>query len=317
MGKSLSAILTIYRQQQFLPLILDALERQDYKGEWQLMVCDDGSSDESRAIVAASPLAERVEVSYFWQQDKGFRAARARNAGIRCTSGNVLVFLDGDSIPDTGFLRRHADAHDGAKRVICGSRGYLFLDKYPLPSIAARMNSGGPEALAQIAHMHTRPFQLARIDGKSPWSALCGCNFSVWRSPDVMFDESYIGWGIEDYELALRLWAENGYRLSCDPENTVYHLEKTPAAVFHPLRPQSAEEIEFYIANIVRVSQRHPSAEMDILWKTLANYALGADGRWKPAEKTRQSKTGREMYLFAKEWHQARSTGSGILTGAF
>jgi glycosyltransferase involved in cell wall biosynthesis len=305
--KSLSVILTVYQQREFLPLILNALELQRFEGKWQLMVCDDGSTDEVPAILAASPLAKRIEVSYYWQQDIGFRAARARNAGIRCTSGDVLVFLDGDSIPDRRFLERHAAAHDGTRRVVCGSRGYLFLDKYPLASIAATMSSAGPEALAKIAHMHTRPFQLARIQGKSPWLALCGCNFSVWRSPDVIFDDSYVGWGIEDYELALRLWSENSYHLQCVPENIVYHLEKTPSAVFHPLRSQSAQAIELYIANVIRISERYPAADMESLWKTLGNYARDQHGQWGLLQAGTQSMAGNEMYRVAKAWHQERS----------
>lgn len=303
--KKISLILTIYQQKDFLPLILYALEQQTYKGPWELMVCDDGSSDEIRKMISESELAQRIEVGYFWQQDCGFRAAKARNAGIHCTCGNVLVFLDGDAIPGRNFLLRHAAAHEGKPRVVCGSRSYLFLDKYSLVQLAETLHMHGSDALAMQSHLPTRSFQLARLRGKSPWSALCGCNFSVVRSQDVIFDDTYVGWGIEDYELSLRLWSEHGYEIMCDPDNIVYHLEKTPSAVFHPLRPRSPEAIACYVANVIRISERYPYVEMGVLWQTLSNYTIDCNGQWQTLHSKSAARSGVEMYQLAKAWQKA------------
>lgn len=304
---SLTVVLPVYQQAAYLPMILAALAQQDFNGSWDLVVCDDGSTQDLLGIVRGSNLAQQVDIQYVWQPDKGFRAGCARNRGIQCTSGQIIVFLDGDCLPGPGFLREHAEAHDGSSRVVCGSRSYLFLGVYPLREIEEQVYGSGVEALSRRAHMPSGPFQAVRMRSRSPWTALCGCNFSVRRAPEVVFDEGYVGWGMEDYELGLRLWSEHDFALVLEPSINVFHLEETPAAIFHPLRPKTAHQIAQYVANVLRISERHPSADLRYLWGTLGEFTVSTEGAWqlaKPGQPATQAET---LYEAALAWKRQQT----------
>src|SRR5262245_47736384 len=76
------------------PLIGETLESvygQTY-GNWEVIVIDDGSTDETRAALA--PHIGRIR--YFHQENRG--TAAARNAGVRQARGELIAFLDHDDI---------------------------------------------------------------------------------------------------------------------------------------------------------------------------------------------------------------------------
>ena len=45
------------------------------------------------------------------QERRGFGLARARNAGAQAAAHDILVFLDGDVIPEAGLVAAHARWH--------------------------------------------------------------------------------------------------------------------------------------------------------------------------------------------------------------
>jgi hypothetical protein len=46
------------------------------------------------------------------------------------------------------------------------------------------------------------------------WAAIEGCNFSVTNSPFIEFDETMVGWGFEDVDLAYGLTVVHGFSLT-------------------------------------------------------------------------------------------------------
>ena len=66
----------------------------------KVVVADDGS----RVIPDVS--ASRLNVTVVRQEDRGFRAAAARNLGAAATTASVLCFLDADTVPEPGYLRQ-------------------------------------------------------------------------------------------------------------------------------------------------------------------------------------------------------------------
>jgi glycosyltransferase involved in cell wall biosynthesis len=85
-------------------VLLDAMQQQSYPQElYRLVIVDDGSTDETREIVASYP-----GVTLLRQKNGG--SYKARNTGIRQSSGEIIVFTDDDCRPEPDWLRRGVDA---------------------------------------------------------------------------------------------------------------------------------------------------------------------------------------------------------------
>ena len=76
-----------------------ALEAQDFRGEWELILVDDGSSDDTVSVARAAG-SERLTVL----DGGGNGAAEARNRGIRTARAELIAFTDADCAPTHGWL---------------------------------------------------------------------------------------------------------------------------------------------------------------------------------------------------------------------
>lgn len=84
---SVAVVITCYNQSAFLPEAVESALSQH--PEPRVLVVDDGSSDDTRAVAATFP---RVE--YVYQRNRGLSAAR--NTGLRMCREDFVVFLDAD-----------------------------------------------------------------------------------------------------------------------------------------------------------------------------------------------------------------------------
>ena len=75
--------------------------------DFELVVADDGSGPETRAIVEAFAARARFPVRHVWQEDTGFRAAAIRNKAVAGTDADYVIFTDGDCIPAPDFVAQH------------------------------------------------------------------------------------------------------------------------------------------------------------------------------------------------------------------
>lgn len=87
-----------------LPAQLEALARQDYGGEWELVVADGGSIDATRAVAArhlrALPDGRLIDASGTTRNG----ASRGRNRGAAAARGDFLAFCDADDVASPGWL---------------------------------------------------------------------------------------------------------------------------------------------------------------------------------------------------------------------
>ncbi len=97
-----SVIIPNYNNGSTLARALDSALAQTYPAH-EIIVVDDGSVDDSRAVVSA--YGDRV--TYLYQQNAGVSAAR--NAGVHAASGDWLAFLDADDTFNPERLARHAE----------------------------------------------------------------------------------------------------------------------------------------------------------------------------------------------------------------
>lgn len=102
-------IVSTYNQPQLLDRCLLALSRQRAPG-FEVVIADDGSGDETRAVVEGH--AERFDgrLRHVWQTDDGFRKTRILNKAILATEAEYLLFIDGDCVAAPDWFSEHLAA---------------------------------------------------------------------------------------------------------------------------------------------------------------------------------------------------------------
>lgn len=208
----LSLIITTYNSPKFLKLVLDSVRRQVMLPD-EVVIADDGSGDDTRKLIDEERLTFPVPLLHVWQEDKGFRAAKSRNNGIKVCSGDYIVFIDGDILLDRRFIRDH---HFFAckNRFVQGRRVHLsesrtreIVDSMKVPSL--NFFSRGV-SLNRIHLIHSGFFRdlYGKKKKTQKGESLISANIGVWKE-DLLrvngFNEEFIGWGREDSELGVRM----------------------------------------------------------------------------------------------------------------
>lgn len=75
----------------------------------EIIIGDDGSGAETRAVVDSIREISPVPVVHVWHEDNGFRLAMMRNKCVAAASGDYIVEVDGDVIMHPLFVKDHCD----------------------------------------------------------------------------------------------------------------------------------------------------------------------------------------------------------------
>lgn len=231
----ISVIVTTYNRPDALTAVVDACFAQD-DPNFEIIIADDGSTNNTADCVAALKARSPVPLQHVWQPDNGFRAARVRNLGTLAASGDYILFLDGDCIPDRNFVSQHRKlARPGF--IVSGSR-VLLSEQFTRTLLDGRVDLhelGFRQRLQLRLQGHFNKFlqtvlrlpDLGRERRKFSWRRIKSCNLAVWRSDlDKVngFDESFTGWGHEDSDLVVRLFNAGVLRKDGAFATEVYHL---------------------------------------------------------------------------------------------
>lgn len=101
-----SVVIPTFDRARLLPRALLSVEAQTYPS-LELVVVDDGSTDDTRSVVAELSGGMSRNVIYHRQQNTG--CAGARNKGIEVSSGEWLLFLDSDDALETDAVASLVD----------------------------------------------------------------------------------------------------------------------------------------------------------------------------------------------------------------
>ncbi len=189
-----------------LPAQLDALARQTYRGRWEVIFSDNGSTDDSiRAIRAGGA---RVPLRIVDSREAVGRAG-ALSVAAGVARGQQLLFCDADYIVADVWVDRMKAAHYHRPAV----GGYLDEESLNPPAVLAWRPRATPGELPC-------PFGLL----PTPIGANCG----VWRDAYEAvggFDLSFRGAAAEETDLFWRLQLA-GYQLGYAPDAVVAYRHR-------------------------------------------------------------------------------------------
>ncbi|MFI5047251.1 MAG: glycosyltransferase family 2 protein [Acidimicrobiia bacterium] len=128
-----SVIICTYNRASVLPRAIASVLDQTF-GDFEVVVVDDGSNDDTRAVVTSytDPRVRLVS-----QANQGLGAAR--NAGAAAASGRYVTFLDDDDLAFPAWLERFAAAIGSDTAVVscgelvCDDDGELLETRLPGP----------------------------------------------------------------------------------------------------------------------------------------------------------------------------------------
>ncbi|NBH02466.1 glycosyltransferase [Amycolatopsis sp. SID8362] len=263
----ISVVIPTYNRCDMLRTTLEHLTRQQLPAaEFEVIVADDGSSDATAEVVQS--FADRLRVKYHFQEDLGFRAGTARNAGAALATAPILFFLDTGPLFGTDLLLRHLAAHgqDTERRAVIGYAHGYSPEKDTSWVTEAVERLGPEETVARYADdpdfRDVRHEQLMNVKAGTdllPWRLFWTINCSL-RLADFRavggFDERFHGWGGEDTELGFRL-SRHGVRFEVVEDAWVVDL---------PHEREQFDLWEQFAQNMLHFLAEHREPVVEIGW---------------------------------------------------
>jgi glycosyltransferase involved in cell wall biosynthesis len=200
-----SVVVPTWRRPALLERCLEALVRQTLGPErYEIVVCDDGPDDATRALVERLADAHRARglcIDYLpITATQG--PAGARNAGWRHARGKTIAFTDDDTIPDPHWLEAGLEALAGGS---CAAAGTIVVPLPEQPTDYEADASGLERAEFATANAFVERAALVAVNG---------------------FDERFTAAWREDSDLQFSLLSAGGQV-----------VKAARAIVVHPVRP--------------------------------------------------------------------------------
>jgi len=183
-----SVVIPSYNEENYLLSCLESIKKQDYAGEYEVIVVDNASTDNTAKIA----LDWGAKVVYETKRSP----ACARQKGVEAATGEIVAFIDADTQAPTCWLSTIMSRFVQEPETVVISGPYAYCDAGRIAKIASYAGSF-------INIITDQLFRKAFNKGGAIW----GCNFAVRRSALLEvggFDTSIKFYG-EEYELSLRL----------------------------------------------------------------------------------------------------------------
>ncbi len=258
--KKISVIIPTYNRSLLLSITLKSLREQTLPIRFfEVIVADDGSSDNTKEIV--ENFRSELDLKYCYQEDKGFRVAKARNMGIAKAETKICLFVDSGVYLDRKCLEEHIRLHEEEKHNVVIGNVYGFtsskVNKTDLKNaIATRgVKYALEKCIVKNEYADRRIPHYEKYGGNinnipAPWVFFWTCHVSVTteRLREIGgFDEAFTSWGGEDIEL--------GYRLYCN--GSKFYVGKNAISLHYPHEHDSNEQKKSDKENLDYVHRKH------------------------------------------------------------
>jgi len=203
-----SLVITTYNNVDYLGLTLKSLLQQSHYPD-EVLIADDGSSDETRLFIERYKRDAPFVVRHIWHEDKGFRAGMIRNKAIAASQYDFIIIIDGDLVLHKDFIEDYlVNAEPGTylqgnrlrlneeqtKRYVKQSKTKYSLFELRFDRLPKKIHN---RLLSRITSVTSeKPLSISSCSQGHFKKAILAVNG---------FNDDFIGWGCEDSELLWRL----------------------------------------------------------------------------------------------------------------
>lgn len=205
-----SFIIPVYNRPDETDELLASLTQQNYSGNFEVVLVEDGSAIDSRSIV--EKYQEQLDIAYYYKSNSG--PGDSRNYGMRKAKGDYFIILDSDCIIPADYLRivdqylqeKYVDCFGGPDRALASFTDVQKAINFAMTSFLTTGGiRGGSERLSKF----------------QPRSFNMGISKKAFIASDG-FGKIHPG---EDPDLTIRLW-NLGFQSELFPEAYVYHKRR-------------------------------------------------------------------------------------------
>jgi len=213
-----SLIVSVFDREDFAEIVLESVKRQNFP-LYEVIVTEDGERKSMKELVAQKKESFPFPLLHLQQKDLGNRKPLALNRAIQNSSGEYLIFIDGDCVLHRDFAKAHVQL-SSMTSFLTGRRVELS------PSLSQKLNveaiqNGWADRLSWdlicdsvfgktygVMRAIPTPHFLRNILKRDVIDDIRGCNFSVHKTHLVAingFSNRFSGAYGEDSDVEWRL----------------------------------------------------------------------------------------------------------------
>lgn len=205
-----SFVIPVYNRPDEIQELLESMTRQTYKKDFEVVVVEDGSSNDCKDII--DKYINQLSISYFFKENSG--PGNSRNYGMKRAKGDYFIILDSDCIlpikyleeVDTYLTQKYVDCFGGPDAALPSFTDVQKAINFTMTSV---LTTGGIRGTSErLSKFQPRSFNMG-ISRKA---------FEVTGG----FGSIHPG---EDPDLSIRLW-NKGFSSDLFPNAFVYHKRR-------------------------------------------------------------------------------------------
>lgn len=197
-----SVVVPSYQSARSVRPVLRALQAQETSSSYEVIVVDSSTDGADRIIATEFP---RVRLLHFPDRRQ---AGTARNIGVDAARGDVILFLDADTIPCTTWIDQMQAA----------------IRKGGADGVGGAIRNGTPWSITGSAGFYLEFFRFLGHGGPPEPARFLGGGNSGFRR-EIFASQRYSDGPVEDMLFSSSL-AKNGRRLFFLPSASVLHLNR-------------------------------------------------------------------------------------------
>lgn len=181
----ISVIIPLYNRSKTIVSTLESLANQTHQ-DFEVIIVNDGSTDNSEALVAAYLKKHEGERSYLFINQHNQGAPAARNNGFKRSRGDLILFCDADAI-----LLPEALAVMSAALTLNPGASYAY-SSFNWGKKLFKLDEFNPEKLKKMPYIHSMSL-IRRSDFPSQGWDITIKKFQDWDLWLTMLEQGKIG----------------------------------------------------------------------------------------------------------------------------